>query len=332
MTATGAVMGTPYYMSPEQAKGSKEIDTRSDLYAVGVILFRCVTGQVPFTGENFNEVLFNVVLSQATNPRELAPALEPGFENIIVRAMARDPAHRFQSAAEFIAVLDAWSTDGAVVSLPPPQRTSVGAVSQPIPSQTLSSASDIELGPPSSTEPGATGGPGGVTSSEWTQSGFSTPRSSQGVLVRVAALTLLGAGALAAGYVWLGADAPTSAATATPLVSAVQDRVLELAAGTGADSDSSGAADPSGSVAPEAATSPSASASVEPESRPAVRPRKRPARSALADAPPAPPRAEPPAVEVPVAAPPPPPPPSGPRPGKKKKDERSSQDDPDFGY
>jgi serine/threonine-protein kinase len=338
MTATGAVMGTPYYMSPEQAKGSKEIDTRSDLYAVGVILYRCVTGHVPFSGENFNEVLFNVVLSQATNPRELAPALEPGFENIIAHAMARDPAHRFQSAAEFISVLDAWLTDGAVVSLPPPQRTSVGAVSQPGQSQTLSSASDVGLGPPSSSDQPL---PGGITSAEWTQSGVSVPRRSQGTLLRVAALMLLGGGALAAGYVSFGGDSPNSAATATSLASAVADPTAQESDGEALPlaAVSAPSAIPTSSAEPPEVVTANASATVQPalDSRPSsVRPRKHHSSSAVL----APSLPEPPPVrtrEPAAAAPPPPPPaappspPPGPRPAKKKA-QRPPSDDVDFGY
>ncbi len=65
MTRTGAVMGTPYYMAPEQAKGAKDMDHRVDLYAAGVILYESVTGEVPFNADTFNELLFKIVLEEA---------------------------------------------------------------------------------------------------------------------------------------------------------------------------------------------------------------------------------------------------------------------------
>src|SRR6478609_5085049 len=65
MTRTGAVMGTPYYMAPEQAKGARDLDHRVDLYAAGVILYEAVTGEVPFNADTFNELLFKIVLETA---------------------------------------------------------------------------------------------------------------------------------------------------------------------------------------------------------------------------------------------------------------------------
>ncbi len=111
MTRTGAVMGTPYYMSPEQARGSK-IDIRSDLYSVGVVLYQAVTGRVPFNAETFNELVFKIAL-ESPHPAELVtPGLDPGFATIIARAMVRDPAGRFQSAREFQGALANWINTG----------------------------------------------------------------------------------------------------------------------------------------------------------------------------------------------------------------------------
>jgi serine/threonine-protein kinase len=100
MTSTGAVLGTPFYMSPEQAKGSAAIDHRSDLYTVGVIAYECVTGQVPYAAETFNELLFKIVLESPPPAESFVPDLDPGFAAILRKAMAREPGDRYQTAAE----------------------------------------------------------------------------------------------------------------------------------------------------------------------------------------------------------------------------------------
>ena len=113
MTKTGAVMGTPYYMSPEQARGTK-IDQRSDLYSVGVVMYQSVTGRVPFAAETFNELVFKIAL-ESPEPAELVvPDLEPGFASIIARAMVRDPNQRFQTANDFQVAIGQWMQSGGM--------------------------------------------------------------------------------------------------------------------------------------------------------------------------------------------------------------------------
>ncbi|MBK7582824.1 MAG: protein kinase [Myxococcales bacterium] len=119
MTRTGAVMGTPYYMSPEQAKGSRDIDVRSDVYAMGVIMYEALSGAKPFDAETFNELLFKIVLSTPPPLTEVVPDIDRAFESIVYKAMARDVAHRFQSADDLVAAIDAWAQGGSPVTIPP---------------------------------------------------------------------------------------------------------------------------------------------------------------------------------------------------------------------
>jgi len=114
MTRADAVLGTPCYMSPEQARGAAKTDVRSDIYSCGVILYEAVTGRLPFEGTSFNDLMFKIALSDAPSPLLATPDLDPAFADIINHAIARDPNKRFASAALFAEAIDAWSAKNGV--------------------------------------------------------------------------------------------------------------------------------------------------------------------------------------------------------------------------
>jgi eukaryotic-like serine/threonine-protein kinase len=109
LTQTGALLGTPLYMSPEQARGDKDVDARSDLYAVGVCLYLALSGKLPFGGTNVRQLLFQVALEAAPPLRGLVPDLDDEFASIVERAMSKTPEARFASAREFQAAVASWS-------------------------------------------------------------------------------------------------------------------------------------------------------------------------------------------------------------------------------
>src|SRR6266436_6988622 len=98
-------VGTPDYISPEQVKG-KRGDARSDIYALGVMLYEMLTGKVPFTGPNPFAIMNDRLLNNPVPPRELDPTISPQLQEIIYRALERDPAKRYPSAREFAVDLE----------------------------------------------------------------------------------------------------------------------------------------------------------------------------------------------------------------------------------
>jgi serine/threonine protein kinase len=99
MTQAGLVLGTPNYMSPEQVKG-RQVDGRSDLFSLGVILYDLVTGEKPFPGQNITTVIYKIINENPVPPRELDATIHPGLSYVICKALAKSPEERYQTCRE----------------------------------------------------------------------------------------------------------------------------------------------------------------------------------------------------------------------------------------
>jgi eukaryotic-like serine/threonine-protein kinase len=136
-TTTGALIGTPLYMSPEQALGGRLIDHRADLFSLGTVAYHCLTGQPPFDAAGLGELIVQVSSRPPRAPRELCPALPLAVERWLGRALEKPPERRFQSAREMAdELLIASELSGRVVtrwSLPRADMRGVhGQVASPI--------------------------------------------------------------------------------------------------------------------------------------------------------------------------------------------------------
>jgi serine/threonine protein kinase len=140
-TRTGAVMGTPAYMSPEQSKGAGNVDARTDLYALGCILFEMVCGRPPFVAEGGGEVMAQHIYAPVPAPSSIAP-VTPSLEQFLLRALAKDPSHRFQSSEEMSAALQMAVPPGSFPQIHAPMHVPARGAFVPVPAQqtTLSAA------------------------------------------------------------------------------------------------------------------------------------------------------------------------------------------------
>jgi tetratricopeptide (TPR) repeat protein/predicted Ser/Thr protein kinase len=102
MTRTGDIIGTPFYMAPEQLKGEKELDHRIDIYALGVLLFECLTGTRPFKADTFIQLVEAATKTDVTPPGVLVPGTPRGLDAIVLKAMAREPRARYRTCHELV--------------------------------------------------------------------------------------------------------------------------------------------------------------------------------------------------------------------------------------
>jgi len=155
MTRTGALIGTPAYMSPEQARGETAIDLRSDVWAMGVILYELLTGRLPYEAANYNAMMIRIATEGHLPLTEALPDIDPVLASIAERAMARTARERYASARQMREALLAWSRgEGVLEATPrgslPPARTSRSPMPTLVDADTLpgDSLSTLRKNPP----------------------------------------------------------------------------------------------------------------------------------------------------------------------------------------
>ncbi len=148
VTLTGGnILGTPAYMSPEQVQGDRELDGRSDIYAMGVILFQLLTGQAPYQADTPARVMMMHILEPVPHILKAKSDLPPAIQNIINQAMAKEPNDRFATAGEMAAALESIFASGTQPNRPPIAEADKTFISSQLKTQ---------IGPPPITPPPST--------------------------------------------------------------------------------------------------------------------------------------------------------------------------------
>ncbi len=280
-TRTGQLLGTPYYMSPEQVAATSPVDHRTDIWALGVLVFECLTGELPFAGDSVGRLVLSICSRPLPVPSEVS-AVPPGFDAWFARACARNPDERFQSAREAAAALMVLCEATDRVSADPGPMHA-GAVQQPPAASGRADALAMTTGQSTNSE-------------LLSRSPRQTRRRSW-----IAAASALGLGAIVA-LVWLRSR-PETGITETSAAAPETRLGAALAPGPRADSapvipePQRTLGEPSPEPIPHAATptavgsrATGAAAALEPRARPAV-PQRAPARPAATRVKPRPARA-----------------------------------------
>ncbi len=202
MTKTTTVMGSPLYMSPEQMASAKDVDARTDIWALGAILYELLAGRVPFQADTITQ-LCAMILQQSPPPlRDLRPDAPAELQAIIARSLERDRNNRYANVAEFAMALAPFAPRRARLSIERVNRVIAGA-------GLGTSNTNIEEAMPSST------GYGGATGAAWGASGVS--KRSHGRVVGIVIGILLALAGVAAATVWVvRSKAPEVPADVTP--------------------------------------------------------------------------------------------------------------------
>lgn len=147
LTQVGFPLGDVRYLSPEQVRGTSSLDPRSDIYSAGVVLYEMVAGRRPFDGTSQFDILSAQVTTMPIPPSHLNPALTADCDRIVLRALAKEPSERYQSAAEFRDSLRALAPQAASPA-PAPPPASEPAVAAPVEPEILAPPVPVEAAPP----------------------------------------------------------------------------------------------------------------------------------------------------------------------------------------
>ncbi|MEO7109267.1 MAG: serine/threonine-protein kinase [Polyangiaceae bacterium] len=251
MTSTKALLGSPYYMSPEQLRSSKSVDARADIWSVGIILYELLTGAPPFAGDNFGELFAAILEMDAPSLLAKRPDINPQFEHVVMRCLQRKPDNRYSNVGELAAALAPFaSTRGQrtahrILDVMPigdrPASVSPGAQSMVQNAPNYGAHASGYGGSPGSGQmiPGASTGsgvfsapgvppPGVQTNSSWTGAqALPQPRqSSVGVALLIGGLVV--GLCVAVGVAWLAAQHNKTTAAALASASASASAIADL--------------------------------------------------------------------------------------------------------
>jgi serine/threonine-protein kinase len=212
MTRTTELLGTPLYMSPEQMRSTRNVDARTDIWSLGAILYRMLTGKTPFTGSTVTEICSAVIADAPDPPSAARSDLPPGLEAVILRCLEKVAAKRFATAAELATALAPFATavpsataTGSVSGVLPPNV--VGESSQTHRASAMHSHANAALGKPDPSWTGSGGaappevrarlsqptlGHGTAVGASWTQGG-QAPRKAPALAIAIAMLGTLAA-------------------------------------------------------------------------------------------------------------------------------------------
>jgi serine/threonine-protein kinase len=246
LTRTGAVFGTAKYMAPEQASGER-VDPRTDIYALGIVLYEMLSGTVPFPGQNFMQVLSRHLTEAPTPLRNLVPDVPPPVEALVMRALAKRREDRYQTMKEFEAAI--VRADVAMAAGGPHGFAPVGdAPTYPPSPVTAAQPTTALAAPPVTAATGVSAAASSSMQSEMTVTG-EAPRSRWAVMGVAGLIVAIAAGGGAAAGLWLRADREQREAN-EPQVAAAQSEEL-ISAGTPLDHAAAPEAGPPATPAPQ---------------------------------------------------------------------------------